>query len=224
MNPDRAPAVDTGGAGPAGIDRDTAGLGLAQAVAARLCHDISGLLGTLLGTIEMAQDTPAGATESLELGAETARELVGRLRLLRAAWGGGAGELDAQGCAELLSCASGRQRVRTDWSGVAPGRFDAIRSCLLLNIALTGLESLPGGGTVRVAGGPGQDVIVTLEGPRAAWPPGWLSAVAARRSLPPPTTRTLQPAFTLLLAHQDETRLSVLMAGGDGPPALLIHA
>ncbi len=60
-------------------------LHLADLVGARLCHDLSGLLGTLLGAIEMTIEDTAKPGEALLLADEAAQELGLRLRLLRAA-------------------------------------------------------------------------------------------------------------------------------------------
>ena len=60
-------------------------LDLAELLCARLCHDLSGLLGSLLGVLEIAREEQGGS-ETLGLAETTAAELATRLKLLRAAW------------------------------------------------------------------------------------------------------------------------------------------
>src|SRR3954454_25339494 len=80
-------------------------LRLAELLCARLCHDLSGPLGALVGILEIArEEQPEG--ETLALADETANELVQRLRLLRAAWGRDIDDMDVarlRGFAECLS-------------------------------------------------------------------------------------------------------------------------
>ena len=64
------------------------GLRLAELLAARLCHEVSGPAGTLAGAVEIARTEPASAAEALDIAAKAAASLAGRLRLLRAAWAG----------------------------------------------------------------------------------------------------------------------------------------
>ncbi len=70
------------------------GLHLAELLAARLCHEVSGPAGTLAGAVEIARTEPGSAAEALDIAAQAAAGLAARLRLLRAAWAGAAEELD----------------------------------------------------------------------------------------------------------------------------------
>ena len=194
-------------------------LDFAETVVARLCHDLSGLSGTLLNMLEMAEDEGGG--EALAVSMTAGRALVGRLRLLRAAWGGTGASRDAAAIADLLTNAAGFPKTRTDWSGCAPGAFAPPLARFLLNVALTGTECLPRGGTVRVSGNPNGALTVVLEGLNAAWPPAWdqlagIPATAVPANLP---ARELLPVLTLLLAAADGITLR-----RDGPVTLLIQA
>lgn len=64
---------------------------LAQDIAARLCHDLAGLAGTLAAAIGMAaeEEEPRAAAEALSMANQTASALSRRLGLLRAAFAGG---------------------------------------------------------------------------------------------------------------------------------------
>ena len=68
-------------------------LRLAELLCARLCHDLSGPLGALIGIIEIAREEQPDS-ETLALAEETAVELGQRLKLLRAAWGQDSEALD----------------------------------------------------------------------------------------------------------------------------------
>ncbi len=203
-------------------------LHLAELLCSRLCHDLSGLLGSLVGVLEIAREEQA-ESETLTVAEETAVELTQRLRLLRAAWGQDSEPVDV---AQLQAFADGlfaSRRVRLELFGMEPdAAFTPGAGRLLLNILLLAVESLPGGGIVALSGSPPSNVVVTIAGPRAAWPPGfgacltdetaaWATAITARH---------LQAPLTVLIARQHGIRLSMLMpagAGGDAalPPLLL---
>jgi len=66
-------------------------LRLAEMLCARLCHDLSSLLGSLIGVIEIAREEHPDS-ETLTLAEDTAVQLGQRLKLLRAAWAGNEGD------------------------------------------------------------------------------------------------------------------------------------
>src|SRR4051794_28917882 len=70
---------------------------LARLLAARLCHDLGGVVGTLAGTLDLAEER-----EMLDLARGTAETLRQRLRLLAAAWGTAAEAADAATLGRLL--------------------------------------------------------------------------------------------------------------------------
>jgi histidine phosphotransferase ChpT len=203
-------------------------LQLAELLCSRLCHDLSGLLGSLVGVLEIAREEQA-ESETLTVAEETAVELAQRLKLLRAAWGEDSEPVNVtqlQGFADGLLAS---RRVRLELFGMEPdAAFTPGAGRLLLNILLLAVESLPGGGIVALSGSPPSNVVVTIAGPRAAWPPGlgecltvetaaWATAITARH---------LQAPLTVLIARQHGIRLSLLMpagAGGDAalPPLML---
>jgi histidine phosphotransferase ChpT len=202
-------------------------LHLAELLCSRLCHDLSGLLGSLVGVLEIAREEQA-ESETLAVAEDTAVELTQRLRLLRAAWGQGS---EPENVTQLLTFADGlfaSRRVRLDVFGMEPdAAFTPGAGRLLLNILLLAAESLPGGGIVALSGSPATNVVVTIAGPRAAWPAGlgacltdetatWVTGITARH---------LQAPLTALIAREHGIRLSMLMAGAGSdasvPPLLL---
>jgi histidine phosphotransferase ChpT len=203
-------------------------LHLAELLCSRLCHDLSGLLGSLVGVLEIAREEQM-ESEALTVAEDTAVELAQRLRLLRAAWGQDSEPVDV---AQLQTFADGlfaSRRLRLDLFGMDPdAEFAPGAGRLLLNVLLLAAESLPGGGIVALSGSPASSVLVTIDGPRAAWPPGfgacltadiegWATAITARH---------LQAPLTALIAREHGIRLSMLMSAGAGsdaslPPLLL---
>jgi histidine phosphotransferase ChpT len=197
-------------------------LHLAELLCSRLCHDLSGLLGSLVGVLEIAREEQA-ESETLTVAEDTAVELTQRLRLLRAAWGQDSEPVDV---AQLKTFADGlfaSRRLRLDLFGMDPeAEFAPGAGRLLLNVLLLAAESLPGGGIVALSGSPESNVVVTISGPRAAWPPGfgacltddtegWAIAITARH---------LQAPLTALIAREHGIRLSMLMPAGAGDTAL----
>lgn len=181
-------------------------LHLADLVSARLCHDLSGLLGTLLGALEMTIEDTAKPGEALLLADEAAQELGLRLRLLRAAWGGNGAELDAAGLAALAPGLSSGRRVQVDVAELE-GEFPAPVGRVLLNLMLLGAEALPGGGVVTLTGRWPNQISMSAEGPRLMRP-GALTACLAGAVVPPASARDLQVPLTFLVAAAAGATLS----------------
>lgn len=210
------------------------GLRLAELLAMRLCHDISGPLGTLMGSLDMVNEDPEAAEEALSLATEVSAGLVKRLRFLRAAWGGGTAALDVQ---ELRALAEGlphTRRLTIDFDQLATNiTFAPPAARLILNLLLLAVESLPGGGNITLTGDPRRDVIITIAGPRAAWPSGFATCIAdeaqawaALADEGGETSRVMQGPLTALIARAAGMRLGFLMAARPeaAPPLILSHA
>ncbi len=199
---------------------------LAEALCARLCHDLASPLGTLMNTLELMAEDPASVAEALPLANEAAQGLAGRVKLLRAAWSGGCGPLDAAGLAALA--AGLPPRVTAELGGLRPGEHAGPAARVLVNLLLLGAEALPRGGVVSLSGQPGGDILVAVQGAGAAWPPGLWAALAdpsAGLGAVAVEPRDVQPCLVALLARAAGLRLSALMPGGSGaspaPPLLL---
>jgi histidine phosphotransferase ChpT len=199
-------------------------VGLAELVCARLCHDLAGLLGGLLGTLELVAEE-AGATEAMSIATDTATALSMRLKLLRAAWAGQPEPLDLPRLTALAQGLAAR-RVGLDVSGMpAATVFPPAVGRLVLNLLLLAAESLPRGGVLRLDGG-ADDVIARLEGPSAAWPAGLIGMLVdgaiAWQALGDP--RTVQTPLTALLARHHGLLLTVLLPTGRLPADPAISA
>ncbi len=196
-----------------------AALRLAEIMAARLCHDLSGPVGTLAGVLDGAGDDP----EALQLAEETAGLLASRLRLLRAAWAADAPGLSV---AELRSLAPGlpNRRAAVDFSRLAEGAdFEPGSARVVTNVLLLAGECLRSGGTVTLTGAADGDLAVVLSGPNAAWPAGFAAMLVDEAACWAALTdaRTMQAPLTALLARAAGIRLSLLL-GSPGPPPLLM--
>ncbi len=170
--------------------------------------------------------SPNSAAEALDIAAKAAAGLASRLRLLRAAWTGGAEALDITALRAL--CAGLPRQVWADFAGLpAEQRFPAGPARVLLNVLLLAAESLPKGGVVTLGEAGPDTVLVVPRGQAAAWPPGlaaWMADPApAWRAATSAAPRLLQGPLTALLAHGAGVRLSFALAADaeTAPPLLL---
>ncbi len=208
----------------------TESLRLAELLCSRLCHDLSGPLGALIGVLEIAREELPGH-ETMALAEETAVELGQRLKLLRGAWAADSEELDIIRLQNFATTLAASRRLRLDLAGLDPGSvFPPPDARLILNVLLLAAESLPGGGIVALSGSLKDNIVVTISGPRAAWPTGFAACLAdadAAWDSVIASVRGMQAPLTALLARGLGYRLSMLMPAGSGgdadrsPPLLL---
>lgn len=201
---------------------------IAELTCARLCHDLSGLLGTVAGALELATDGIDDLSEELALATDAAKELTLRLRLYRAAWSAGT---EALSLSELLALAEGLPKARSvtiETDALAPDLvMSPATGRLVLNLLLLAGDSLPRGGRVLLAGSAG-DLFIRILGPNAAWPAGFAACIAdadvAISSLT--TARAVQMPLAALIAHAHGPHLSMLIgpAAAGAPPALRLVA
>lgn len=194
-------------------------LALAQAVCTRLCHDLGGPVGALGGALEMLEDASDDA-------AGIARDAAGiidrRLRFWRVAVGGASGELDAAALAQLTEGLTLGRKARMDLSGLAPDcQVSPEVAQPLLLAMLVGIEALPRGGALRVAGGPEHGFTLLPDGPHAAWPPGLAAVVAGEATVATP--RGVALPLLAATAKAGKVKLDLLMgAVGQGPSPLML--
>ena len=203
---------------------------LAELLATRMCHDLSGPLNTLLGALEIANEDPEAAAEAMPLAADASVVLGQRLKLLRAAWAGGAGPMAVDEISALAAGLAARN-LRLDLGQLHAERaFSGPAARLVLNAIMLAAEALPGGGTIQLSGDSTRQVMVQIEGHTAGWPPGFIGYLAdpdaAEQAVNrdgAATARTLQGPLTALLAQCSGLRISVLLGTGTeaAPPLLL---
>jgi len=190
---------------------------LAEAVAARICHDLAGPAGTVSAAIELAgQDD-----EALDAATEASTAVNARLRLFRAAWGTAGEPKQRDELARLTADLSPRLRVNLD--GLGASAFPAAESRLILCMLLVAQDAMPAGGQVMLSGEAGGPLLLTLSGARAGWPAGFLASLAGER--PAPEARTVAVPMLLLAARAAGRRLA-LIAGADlsAVPALMANS
>jgi histidine phosphotransferase ChpT len=184
-------------------------MALADALCARLCHDLASPLGTLMGALELAAEDPSAVADALPLANETAAALGARLKLLRAAWAGDCGPLTI---GQLTELASGLpSRVRADLAALRDEPFDGPMSRALLNLLLLGAEALPRGGVVALSSNDLGGILVTVKGRAAAWPANLAQALLDPRAVPIDNPRAVQPTMAVMLAQAAGRRLSMLL-------------
>ena len=204
----------------------TASLRLAELLAARLCHDLASPLGTVTGLIDLMEET--GEHAMLADARQAAAQIGNRLRLFRAAWASDPSELDPGRLATLATAALVDGRVNLNFSALLRlPAFTPAAGRVVLNLVLLGAEALHGNGTVHLAGAANQEIMLRIDGPRAAWPVGMAACLMAPETAWDHLTdpRMLQMPLTILLAAQAGHRLSLLMPAsarpGPPPPLLL---
>jgi histidine phosphotransferase ChpT len=183
----------------------------------RLCTEIADLAGS-----PSPVASPAGATLG-GLPPGKAPSPAATLALRQAAWRPLAEQ--AVSLPRLCSLAAGLpDRIALDVSGLDPDTdFPAPAGRIVLNLILLAADSLPDGGTVRLAG-TATDVFVQIAGATAAWPRGMAACLtdeaAARSALT--GEGSLQLALTALLARAAGLRLSLVLGPArHGAPAVL---
>lgn len=205
------------------------GLHLAQAIASRMCHDLSGSLGSLTGTLELAGEDPINAIEAHRLASDSATSLSRRLCLLRAAWGQDAAPMQGTDLVTLARGLPQLRRIQLRFEGFDVKRgFSAALAQLILNSLMLAVESLEGEGAVLVARFGGHDVLITITGPRAGWPPSFAELLAdpgaAEQAACTAEAHELLGPLTALFAHSHGVRGSLLLAtNANTPPALLLQ-
>lgn len=207
---------------------DAAALHLAQLVAARICHDLSSPLGGLGAALGEIGDDPA----ALDLARDVALVLRQRLALLRMAWGTAPAPMRRAVLRDLAGGLPNAPRLQVELDALADDPpFAPQAARVVAGALLLAAESLPGGGMLALAGNPGGVVVITIAGPRAAWPPGLGAMLADRDAARQAATALVAPAglrmlpapLTALLAHGAGVRASLLLAGTaeQVPPLLL---
>lgn len=207
-------------------------LRLAEAMNARLCHDLSGLVGTAAGMLQLAaEEAPAdgcnGTERPLALAKDAADQAARRLKLLRTAWGPTNARLDRWALSDLAAGLPLSPAIRLDLSHLTP---DVVlppgMGRIALNLILLGAEGLPAGGTISVSGNE-TELMAGIDGKRAGWPTGLAGCISGERAAWDllETPRGAQAAWTVLLSHELGFRVSLLLgAEGRAPPIYVAPA
>ncbi len=199
-----------------------AGLRLTEAMVAYLARDLAGALGAVGQGVELAAD-PQLAVEALRIAAAAAEEATGRLGLIQAMLDPGLAPT-RDDLARFAPFLPNGGRVRLDLAGLADRKWTPRGGGIVLACLAMAAEALHGAGTVALSGDDGM-LLITLHGPRAAWPPVLADALRAGGSLPADLDHDLLPHLACLLARANGARLSFLLSAaaipGAAPPLLL---
>ena len=193
---------------------------LARALAARLCHDLAGALGTLTGCLDVLAEEATIEDEAFDLARRTAAEAVARVRLFRAAWAGGEEPLSIAAITRLADALPRRHLITLDLDALGNSTLPPAMGAVVLNVLLLAAEALPTGGAITMVRDRAQDWVLTVAGRQAGWPGGLAAALSAPDAVPAGGPVTV--AMAVLAAAAAGVRLSLLMAGPGHVPPLLI--
>lgn len=179
-------------------------LRLAELLCARLCRELDGLVDRLSPAHEVA-------------------DLHARLELAQTAWGHGDGIRDMATLRRLAM-----EQISRGGTGIElvaeDGPIPVKMGQVLLNLLMVARVCLPCGGTINLGHPAPSEFVLLLDGPAAAWPPGfagWITnPIAAWRALD--DARAFQAPLSVLIAADRGCRLSLLMGSGQGAPPLLV--
>lgn len=195
--------------GPDAVDP----LRLAELIAARLCHDLSGPIASISAAAEMLAEGSVAPADACPTLSESAEAAARRIRYLRLAFGGGGGAINATELAALADGVPAQGRARLDWSALPQEAelSNAMARVVLVALLLAG-EGLPRGGRILLRGHPGGGLEVELSGQDAAWPPAFarlLQSGGAGRELAEAGPRKLVPPLLAWMAGQLGVRIAL---------------
>lgn len=195
---------------------------LVELVSARLCHDLSGLIGTVGNALDMVTEDSDGNNEILAFAATAAIRLKQRLRLMRVAWGPEVDPIPLPALIDLVAGPLAARRVGLETRALRTGCvFPPSTGRVLLNVILLACDSMPMGGTIGLMGD-AADILIRIDGLGAAWPTGLVACLrdetAALAALT--NARTVQMPLTVLLALTRNLQLSPVFGSATGIEAL----
>ena len=161
------------------------------------------------------------------MAAEAAMMLGHRLRLMRAAWGCEGCTMDGRDLRALATGLPLARRVRVTLDGIRPERkFSAASARVLLNLLMLAVESVSGEGVVTMNETARDQFVLSISGPRAAWPEGFAGQLADPQVALKATTtcgpRLLQAPLSALITHQSGVRVTILMGSNGQATAPLV--
>ena len=198
---------------------------LVEQAIARLCHDLSGLIGTVGNALDLLGEDVTG-NEVLAFADTASRVLTQRLRLMRTAWGPETAAMTKTSFRALVDEPLQSRRISLDMTHLAEDRvLSPAAGRLQLNIILLAVDCMPRGGTITLYGQP-EGVLTGIENPPnlppAAWPTELSDCLndlpAALASLESP--RRVQLLLTVMQAARRNLPLSIVAIAGSGRPGL----
>ncbi|MGB8841574.1 MAG: histidine phosphotransferase family protein [Aliidongia sp.] len=184
---------------------ETLDVRIAELLSARLCHELVSPAGAIANGVEILADEAEFADSAIALIGLSARNLSRRLQFYRLAYGATAPLADAlfrQATIDFFT----ESKIVFDWRIAA---LPVGAGKLACNLIVVAAEALPRGGTVTLDAATGGGIAVTAagEGVRLVEPIAALLNQPAALDLLSP--RTIQAAFTALLAAQGDWALEI---------------
>lgn len=187
---------------------------LAALLCSRVCHDIISPVGAINNGLELLDE--GGADEdAMNLIRQSARNASARLQFARIAFGaaGSAGMQIDTGDAEAVTTAFLKnEKPELVWTGTR-ALLPKNQVKLLLNLVLVSLASIPRGGKIAVTL---TDTLtdkpkfsLSSSGPMLRVPPKFLELHSGRTPEEPIDAHSVQPYYTLLLAHEAKMTISI---------------
>lgn len=202
-------------------------LRLAEALCARICHDLSSSLTVIGGSLDLLQADEQLREEAQDLALEATAAMQHRVRFIRAAWAGGGDTLSIQEALALAEGLPGAPRVTLNLDSLPPSTvFPSHAGRALLGLMFMAAESLPAGGQITIIGTP-NDMVMLVDGPRAAWPAHLAECLADDAAILAAIDqpRTVAMPLAILFARATGMEVSILLSSGSqaGPPPLRIR-
>jgi histidine phosphotransferase ChpT len=195
---------------------------LLELMCARLCHDLGGLIGTVGNALEMVAEDIGRDNEVLAFATSASSALAQRLRLMRTAWGPEVEAFKLPALVKLVTPALAARRIGIDTRALPPDCvFPPAIGRVVLNLIVLACDCLPKGGTIVLLGEPA-DLLVRIDGPGAAWPPGFADCMRDEATAIAAVTgaRSVQMPLTVLFALSRQLRLSPVIGLASGVEAV----
>ncbi len=197
---------------------------LAEALCARICHDLSSALCTLGATLELMQVAMTTDAELLGVASDSATALRRGLELFRAAWGAAPGPIALPAIVHLAAGLPRAHKITLDLGALPPDtEFSPASARAVLALLLAAAGALPMGGRIALAGAP-DDLVLTIAGAQAAWPSDLAACLRTEAALGAAFSDPMAIAMPLaiLAARAGGMEISLLLATGrdNAPPPL----
>lgn len=190
---------------------------LAALMCARICHDIVSpisALGTALEVLDDENNTDMHE-DALDLVRLSAKQASGKLQFLRLAFGAGGsapGVIGVETLKTLVDGIYGDAKAKISWETTIDG-IEKSRARLLLNMVMMAVQSVPRGGTVRIA--LNDTITLHANGPKARIDAAVHQTLSGRAPENGFDGRSIQPFYTGLIARELKGRVTAEIDGED---------
>jgi len=184
-------------------DAGTFDMVLAEALSARICHELINPVGAIANGLEILEDEPSFADDAGQLIGQSVRAAARRLQFFRVAYGSTV-PVPLQTARDVTLDLFVETKIDCEWPELLPN-FPHSALKLVCNLMLLAAETLPRGGRVILSAAPagsGQIFAATAIGVGARLVDPQSAILAGRLGVETVNTRTVQTAFTVALAQR----------------------